>query len=612
MSNCNGKRAAGERSMSVMAGAVGAALALAAAPAGALRFETEGGVQVDFETTISLGAQVRLQNPSVTNIGNDNGGAVPTTGAIGGRVAGAMDPAFSNPDFNFLNGDDGNLNYKRGDITSLALKGTHDLGFKWGSGWKALARATWVYDAKVDDTRRTPLSGDAKNLAQHNVTLLDLWLSKDLKLIDDQPATVKLGNQVISWGEDVFIIGGVNSINALDLRKYHTPGTQLKEIFRPAPMLYLNTGLTQGLNLEGYYQFTWNGFQFDPVGTFFSTADVIGKGQRPAYIPSSLLTPFGLCLPPTPCGDIGDRIQPGINVIPFEGDKKPPAGRQYGLALRGKPRGMDAEFALYYIRYHDKLPFTTLFTDPNNPTYANANVLAAGYYNEFGKDKDLIGVSFNTKVGPVAVGGELSYRPRDSVGIDPSVPATGPYSIFDAQTPGATKTVDPNGRVTVRGFVDEKKYQAHLTGFYFIEVNSPLGAVMKGLGAAEGYVLAEAAVTHYPDLDPSKIPYLIFPSYEIPTRTSAGYVIEIGLTYPHAFGSGVNLTPQIDFTHDVTGISPNTLPFVKGRKSLFLGVNYDIDSVWRGQIGMSRFFGGGLTNAIRDRSFFSASVSYSF
>jgi hypothetical protein len=592
----------------MMAGAVGAALALLAAPAAAVRFETEGGVQVDFGTTISLGTQVRLSDRSVTNIGNDNGGSVPIGGPIGGRVAGAGDPLFSNPDFNFLQGDDGNLNYNKGDIVSLALKGTHELGLKWGDGWKSLARATWVYDAKVNDTRRTDLSSDAKNLAQHNITLLDLWLSKDTKLIGDQPATIKLGNQVISWGEDVFIVGGVNSINALDLRKYHTPGTQLKEIFRPAPMLYLNTGLTQGLNLEGYYQFSWNGFQFDPVGTFFSAADVVGKGQRPAFIPSSLLTPFGLCLPPTPCGDIGDKIQPGINVLPFEGDKNPPSGRQYGLALRGKPRGMDTEFAFYYIRYHDKLPFTTLFTDP---AYLEHNVLGAGYYNEFGKDKDLYGLSFNTKVGPVAVGGELSYRPRDSVAIDPSVPLTGPYSIFDT-APGPTKTVDPNGRITVRGFVEEAKYQAHLTGFYFIEVNSPLGALMKGLGAAEGYILAETAVTRYPNLDPSRIPYLIFPSYEIPTQTSWGYVLEVGLTYPNAFGSGINLTPQLDFAHDVSGISPNTLPFVKGRKSLFLGVNYDYESVWRGQIGVSRFMGGGLTNAIRDRSFFAASISYSF
>ncbi len=535
-----------------LAAAVAAALAVAAAPAHAIRFDTDGGMQIDFGTTLSLGTQVRAQNPSKTNIGNDNGGQVPTTGAIGGRING--DPATSNPDFNFLNGDDGNLNYKRGDITSLALKGTHELGLKFGDGWKGLARGTWVYDFKVADTRRTELSDEAKGLAEHNATLLDLWLSKDLKLIGSQPATIKLGNQVISWGEDVFIVGGVNSINALDLRKYHTPGTQLKEIFRPAPMLYLNTGLVEGLNLEAYYQFAWNAFQFDPVGTFFSTADVVGKGQRPAFMPTSLLA----CAPP--CGDIGGGIQNSVNVIPFEGDHKPPNGKQYGLALRGKPRSFDTEFAAYYIRYHDKLPFTTLFIDP--ASYSGSNVLAAGYYNEYGKNKDLFGTSFNTKAGPVAVGGELSYRPRDSVAIDGSVPLTGAYSIFDSTTAGPAKSFDGN-RTTVRGYVEERKYQAHLTGFYFIEVNSPLGKAMKALGAAEGYILAEAAVTHYPDLDPSTKPYLIFPSYAVPTKTSWGYVIELGLTYPNAFGSGFNLTPQFDFAHDVAGISPNALPFVK-------------------------------------------------
>lgn len=583
--------------------AFGAAGLFTSGQAAAVRFQTEGGVDVDLGTTISYGFQVRMKDPAKDNIGNDNGGNVPTTGAIGLRTTG--NAANSSPDFNFLNGDDGNLNYKKGDIVSAALKGTHELGLKSADGWKALGRVTWVYDSQIDRTRGLPLSSDAKDLAAHNITLLDLWLSKDLKLIGNQPATIKFGNQVVSWGEDIFIIGGVNSINALDLRKFHTPGTQLKEVFRPAPMLYLNAGVTDSLNLEAYYQFRWNGFQFDPVGTFFSAFDVVGKGQRPAFIPSSLLgAPTGTF------GDRGSSIANGINVIPFEADKTPPNGKQYGLAARVKPKNLDAEFAFYYIRYHDKLPFTTLFTDPS---FLTANVIGIGYNNEYGRDKNLFGVSFNTKLGPVAVGGELSYRPKDSVGIDPSVPPTGPYSIFDPTTPGPTKTVDPvTGRTTVRGFVDEKKWQAHLTGFYFMEVNSPIGAIMKGLGAAEGYILAEAALTRYPNLNPDVIPYLIFPSYEVPTKTSYGYVFEIGLTYPHVFGSVINVTPQFDFAHDVKGISPNALPFVEGRKSAFLGLNFDVKSVWKAQVGYSTFWGGGLSNQLRDRDFFGASISYSF
>jgi len=583
--------------------ACGIAALLASGQAAAVRFQTDRGMDVDFSSTISYGVQVRGNDPARDNISNDNGGNVPTTGAIGTRING--DGATSNPDFNFLNGDDGNLNYKKGDVVSAALKGTHELGLKWGNGWQSLTRATWVYDSQIDRTRGLPLSSDAKDLAAHNITLLDLWLSKRLKLIGDQPGMIKFGNQVVSWGEDVFIPGGINSVNALDLRKYHTPGTQLKEVFRPAPMLYLNTGVTDSLNLEAYYQFRWNGFQFDPVGTFFSNADVVGKGQRPAFIPSSSLG--------AATGTFGDRgamIANGTNVIPFEADKTPPNSGQYGIALRANPKNVDAEFAFYYMRYHDKLPFTALFTDPAMAAFNVANI---GYRNEYGQDKDLLGASFNTKLGPVAVGGELSYRPRDSVAIDPSVPLTGPYSIFDATTQGPTKTIDPtNGRTTVRGFVEEQKWQAHLTGFYFIEVNSPIGAAMKGLGASEGYILAEGALTRYPKLNPDVVPYLVFPSYAVPTKSSYGYVLEIGLTYPNAFGSGITMSPQFDFSHDVKGISPNSLPFVEGRKAAFFGLNFDRKSEWKGQIGYSTFWGGGLSNQLRDRDFLGASIARSF
>ena len=589
--------------MTIKKTAIAAAAALLCINAHAVRTTTEGGTEIDFSSTISLGVQVRLGKPLRDTVGNDNGGNVPTGARLGAQLNGPGNEGAANPDFNFLNGDDGNLNYKRGDIVSAAFKGTHEFGLKAPDGWRALARATWVADARAGHTRRTELSDDAKDIAVRNFTLLDAWVSKDLKLFDNRTTTVRLGNQVISWGEDIFIIGGINQTNAFDLRKLHTPGTQVKEILRPAPMLSFNAGLADGLSAEAYYQFRWNAFRFDPVGTFFSTADIVGAGQRAAYIPSSLLAGFGLCTPPTPCGDIGAGIQPGINVIGFEGDKFPPKGQQFGLAMRFKPKGFDTEFALYYERYHDKLPFTTLFTDA---AYLAQNVAGIGYYNEYGRNKNLYGASFNTKVGPVAVGGEVSYRPRDSVAIDGSVPFAGAFSIFDPAN------ADANGRITVRGYTEEKKIQAHLTGLYFTEVNSPMGALVKTLGAAEGTLLAEVAVTHYPDLKVGQIPYLIFPSYESPTKTSWGYAFEFDLSYPHVWGSEWNLTQVTVFTHDVSGISPNTLPFVEGRKSLFLGLNFDNSSVWKTQVGYAHYFGGGLTNLLRDRDNLSVSMSYSF
>lgn len=579
-------------------GLIAAAALAVITPAQAVRTTTDGGTEIDFSSTLSLGGQWRTSRILGNTVGNDNGGSVPTSAKLGSVMNGEGNDAAANPDFNFLNGDDGNLNYKRGDLVSLALKGTHEFGLKTTDGWRALARATWVLDGKAGDTRRTPLSDDAKKIATRNVTLLDAWVSKDVQLFGGRNATIRLGNQVLSWGEDIFIIGGINQINAFDLRKPHTPGTQVKEILRPAPMLSLNAGVADGLSAEAYYQFRWNAFRFDPVGTFFSGADVVGAGQRPAYIPSSVLGEA-----PGTFGDIGNGIQPGVNVVPFERDKLPPKGGQYGLAMRFKPKGLDTEFALYYERYHDKLPFTTLFTDA---AYAAHNVASIGYYNEYGRDKNLFGASFNTKAGPVAVGGEISYRPRDSVAVDGSVPFAGRYSIFDPAY------ADAGGRITVRGYVEEKKIQAHLTALYFTEVNSWTGRLVKALGAAEGTFLAELAVTHYPDLDTAHVPYLIFPSYATPTKTSWGYAFEFDLSYPRVWGSDWNLTQVTVFTHDVAGISPNALPFVKGRKSLFIGLNFDQGSVWKVQAGYTAFFGGGLNNIVRDRDNLALSLSYSF
>ncbi|MCT7027972.1 DUF1302 domain-containing protein, partial [Salmonella enterica subsp. enterica serovar Minnesota] len=66
--------------------------------------------------------------------------------------------------------------------------------------------------------------------------------------------------------------------------------------------------------------------------------------------------------------------------------------------------------------YHDKLPFVgySAERDPNNLEVDN-------YFINYGEDKNLFGLSASTMAGPVALAGEISYRPKDSVAIDPTV-----------------------------------------------------------------------------------------------------------------------------------------------------------------------------------------------
>lgn len=583
--------------------AVGSLGLWVAQPAMAVKFEGES-ISGSFDSTLSIGVQARNSSTSCRIIGNDNGGCTPDVGALGELVNGPGNGASSSPNFNFLQSDDGNLNFKKNDITSLAVKGTHELFLKMPARVTALARGTWLSDSQADDTRSTPLSNRAKDLAVHNFTLLDAWIAKEFD-VGERSAKVKVGNQVISWGEDIFIYGGVNITNAIDLRKFHTPGVQLKEVFRPAPIASINFEVSDTLSMEAYYQWKWNGFRFDPVGTFFSGADVVGRGAGPAYITNALASEFGF----GPCGDrntlnsatnlqfTNDELAANGCLVPRGASNQPKNSGQFGVAARFRPDWVNAEFGAYVIRYHDKIPFISFVVDGNTN-----NAFGLNYFEDFGKNREVYGVSGNTNVGPVAVGAELSYRPKDSVGIDPTVPFGGQFAVFDPANAG----------LPVRGFVSERKWQAHLTGFYLIAPSSPLGSLMKGLGAAEGFVLAEAAVTHYPKLDLSgAIPYLLL-NDELPSKTSWGYVISTGMTYPHVGSSGWNMTPQIDFSHDVNGTTPNALPFVEGRKAATLSLNFDRDSVWKANMGITRFWGGGNNNLLRDRDLIFASLSHSF
>jgi hypothetical protein len=591
--------------------AVVSTFAVLSAPTYAFRFGSEeSGITGSFDSVISFGVTQRLASPSCQIVGNDNGGCNSgTNNPLMSFHQGLT--GYANADVNYINGDDGNLNFNKGDIVSQVLKGTHELSLQMSGGWSALGRVTWSQDAKVSHTRRIDLADEAEDAAKSRIDLLDLWVAKSFEL-GGRPAKVKLGNQVISWGEDVFILGGTNQINAIDLGRYHTPGTQLKEIFIPAPMLSFSAGLTENLNVEAYYQFKWNSYRLDPVGTFFSAVDLVGKGKRPLYFPTSAVDDSfgaGFCAANLPGGRCGEPASSGVDdatligfglAVPYLGEAKAKNSGQHGLSMRYYAPDVDSEFAVYYQRYHDKLPFLGF-----SGAWIGGLPTVTGYSWNYGEDKELFGASMNTKLGPVAVGAEISYRPRDSVQVDPTVPfgqlATGVFdrnSVYDVSTH--------------KGFVEEKKWQAHVTGFYSFSRNDPLGGFAAALGATDGFVLGEVAVAHYPDLDRSGVTPYLLPNYHLPDKTSWGYVLEAALNYPNVFDTGITVTPQIDWAHDVRGTSPNGIPFVEGRKALTTSLLFNYRDQWKGALQWVQFSGGGDNNLMRDRDFLSASVSYSF
>lgn len=365
----------------VITTALASLLAAMAAPSvQAFRFEA-GEIQGSLDSTITAGMGVRANDPSCTLVGD------PGTPCGGG----ANTPQWSA-------GDNGNLNYRKGDFFTTYIKGTHELLLKMPEGWKFMARGSWMHDFKADDTARTELSSDARRQIVNDLRVLDLWVSKDLQ-IGDRQARVRLGNQVINWGESLFAIGGINQTNALDFQRLLVPGTQLKEAVLPAPMISFATSLGSGLNMEAYYQFRWNKTEYAPVGGYWSVADYFGEGRESVSFDGSNFNVTGR--------DQASRLRrrsytaaegdaaiaaAGDFPAPVADDIRPGNGDQYGLSMHWKPDNTTLDLGVYYMQYHDKTPVLNLAKGGTE------------YQWEYLEERKLYGVSANFPLGNWAVG----------------------------------------------------------------------------------------------------------------------------------------------------------------------------------------------------------------
>lgn len=596
---------------------------------------------VSLDSTVSSGVTVRTSTPDCRFIGNDNGGC---NGDAATPLQSSNPAVFSSSlDLLRLNQDDGNLNFRRGRVASANVQYTADLFVKGSAGWSALLRGVVNHDFAADRTRRTALDPEAKDVATSDPRWLDAYITKEFE-IGEQQTRVRVGNQVLSWGENMYITGGIDSINPIYLPAAHQPGTPLKNLFIPSPMLSVSTSLGRGLGIEAFYQWKWNGFVVDAPGTFFSTADFAGRGARGLYLPTSVLngvmSSFGLQgFPNGTIGDSGTLISganpatgmpynrrlafneladPGANpagpltgtgtVIGRIADREPKHDGQGGLALRYKLPESGNELGLYYYRYSDKLPFLSY-----QVASTTANLFGWEAMLDYGKKRDLFGASYNFQAGEWVVGTELSYRPRDGVSIDPT-------AVIDPANPYycnalADFSVKPAGSYC-RGWVDTKHVQFHLTGLHILSPSGSLGGVLRVLGASEGTLTAETALAHYPKLAlDAGVPYAVTADYHLPTKTSWGMVLAGSVTYPNVFGTRASLSPDIAISQGISGYSATALPgFVKGAGSAVIGatIDFKVRPETKMRIDFTRNWGGGASNLMRDRNFMTASLSTSF
>jgi len=186
-----------------------------------------------------------------------------------------------------INTDDARLNFEQGDAVSAPVKLVSDISFREGA-LSGLFKVRAFYDAILmdDDSfkREGSLSDKGEYAAGANIELLDAYVAYDFD-VGNMPATIRVGNQVINWGEATFIPGGNSAFNPIDVPAIRRPGAEIKEALLPVEALYGSIAVSDTVSVEAYVG-GWDTYKLDVGGTFFAGSDVFqngtttGNGQR--------------------------------------------------------------------------------------------------------------------------------------------------------------------------------------------------------------------------------------------------------------------------------------------------------------------------------------------
>ncbi|MBL4835051.1 MAG: DUF1302 domain-containing protein [Pseudomonas sp.] len=585
-----------------------------------------GEVRGQFDSQLSLGVSVSTQSADKRFIHNAT--TVDGVDQDGKAVARTT--------------DDGRLNYDAGDAFSKIFRGVHDLSFTYGDSG-AFFRGKYWYDFEtkdgsqdfydIEDDGRDPLVKGA------GVALLDAFVYHNYA-IGNNPGNVRLGRQVVSWGESTFIQNSINSINPVDVAAFRRPGAEIKEGLLPVEMLYVSQGLTDNLSMEAFYQLRWQETVLDNCGTFFGS-DTLATGCNDRLVVGGSDNPQGQ--------------QPAfLTIVRAEKNREPSDDGQFGVAFRYfAPELNDTEFGFYAMNYHSRTPIYSSIagvppaTAAGNPIQGLNGAGPAGYFFEYPEDIRLYGVSFQTMVGPATLAGEISYRPNMPMQI-----STGDQSrtalLAASGAPGGDNTHRGlEGGVAVGedipGYVRKEFWQAQVTAVHFID---------RVMGASRLSLVGEAGVNYIGGLgDTTKFgrdslfgqsPYQagdavapqfvgtcasqVSPITGLPENTgsegyqnswceddgfytdwSYGYRVRAALDYSNVF-AGVNVSPSLTWSHDVEGYGPN---FTEDAKAVSLGLNFDYGNKYTASLSYTDFFDGKYNTNV-DRDFASASVSVNF
>ncbi|WP_187803847.1 DUF1302 domain-containing protein [Aquipseudomonas alcaligenes] len=577
--------------------AAGLAL-LGALPLGAAHgFQVRSGDwTTSLDTTLSYGVSYRMEGQDSKLIARANGGKGSNAGLI--------------------NSDDGNLNFKKGELFSEVAKVVSEMDLRYQDRYGVFVRGRAFYDFELeDDSRRhREISDDGLDEAGSSADLLDAFVYGSWT-VNERDLNARLGRQVINWGESLFYQNGIGATNPVDINALRAPGSEVKEAYMPTFMVYGSYELRDNLTVEGYWQpgKAWEASKIDPCGTYYSTLDPLGEGCE--YLSVSPLQEQATGLAgaeqafdnPAAAQAYLDSLPPGListllgSYIPttfmpraqdIDGDDSP----QYGLALRWYvPELNDTELGFYYLRYSMQVPMIGMTV--GQPLVlpvvgALPDASSSRYYAEYLEKRDLYGISFNTSIGGesifngLSLAGELSYRPDTPIalGLNEYLPIA---------------LLNPDGLPVgthLDGYREKDMFQASLAAIYNFN---------GFLGSDSATLFSELVASRVQGLE-SDVDY-----YEA-TSSAYGAQASMSLTYSNVLNL-INLVPSVSYQYSINGVAPQlTNGLDEEAQSYSLG----LDAIYKESLTVGTkyvgYSGGGVSNKRTDRDYLTFNVKYSF
>ena len=346
--------------------------------------------------------------------------ALAATLALGAGEAGAFDIDAGNPDLairfdntvrlnygvrvesrdskigNSVLADEGDYSFDNGQAVAkrIDLLSEFDIVYKKRYGMR-VSGAAW-YDGAYGDTSKSnpnaPLVGipsyvgnqyssTVKRLYGQGGELLDAFVFGAVDL-GEVPVRAKLGRHTNYWGESLLLGGHMHSVSyaqaPLDLQKgFATPGTEVKELFRPLNQLSMQAQVTDTLSLAGQYMLEWESARYPEGGTYYGPVDFVFNGPDRQFLSA------------------------GLGFASRGAASEPSQHGEFGLTARWSPEWLDGSMGFYYRNFADKLPQVLL-------TRAGPGV---SQYNMIYADNiQLFGASIAKNIGGVSTSAEISYR----------------------------------------------------------------------------------------------------------------------------------------------------------------------------------------------------------